>query len=215
VILDIEWFRLSPEQQELEVRAAARDIEVQSALKSNKKIFIPSDEELVTMKEPTGRTAQKKYLDFVSWWTAGDPRGGFSEIRLLFLRREALFACKDEDIVKDAVKGEALNAKETMDLSTTVLNFSGEQPTEVLLYNENFNKFRLWYTGAKMVKIPKPGEEDDDEEDPPEPTAQELLEIEQKRQLRLISRTSLLTSRLLRVDSRKEETALLVYTVII
>lgn len=209
--MDIEWFRLNSEHQELEVRAAARDLEVQAVLKTNKKVFLPSDDEIITMKEPTGRTAQKKYNDFVMWWTGGDLKGGFSDARLSFLRREALFASRDTDVVNDSVKSEALSSKETSDLHAAVSNHNGEAPTEMLLYNENFNKFRLWYTGAKMVKIPKPGEEDEEEEDePPEPTKDEILVIEQKRQLRLVARTNLLSTRLLVVDKRKEDAAALV-----
>jgi hypothetical protein len=210
VFLDIEWFHLNSEQQELEVRAATRDMEVQAALKTNKKVFLPSDDEIIAMKEPTGRTAQKKYNDFVMWWTGGDLRGGFSDARLSFLRREALFASRDTEVVNDSVKSGALSSRETTDLHETVSNHSGEAPTEILLYNENFNKFRLWYTGAKMVKIPKPGEEDEGEDEPPEPTKDEMLVIEQKRQLRLVARTIFLSMRLLAVDKRKEEMAALV-----
>ena len=67
-------------------------------------MFFPSDEELVAMKESTGRTAQKKYDDFVTWWTGGDLRSGYGEHRLAFLQREALYACRQPAVRAEAVK---------------------------------------------------------------------------------------------------------------
>jgi hypothetical protein len=127
------------------------------------------------------------------------------------LRREVLYSSKTSETVSLALKEGRLNKEEIGRLNGLVKDLEMPTPSEELLFSEPFGKYRLWFTGAKDSKIPKPGEDfPEDDEEEKEPTEAELQVLESKRAERLQSRTLHLESRIAIVDARKEKAGVLI-----
>ena len=128
------------------------------------------------------------------------------------MRREVLYSSKTNDTtVSLALKEGRFNKEESSKLNGLVKDFGLPSPSDELLFAEPFGKYRLWYTGAKDSKIPKPGEDfPEDDEEEKEPTEAELQILERKRTERLQARTLDLESRIAIVDARKEKAGLLI-----
>ena len=205
---------MTPEQQELEVRASVRDMAVQAELRKQKKVAMPLDEDIIAMSGPTGRTSLRKYNDYVTWWTGGDTSGGgFTDVRLDFLRREVLYAARrnnSEQIMMASSEGR-LTHSEATELSTSVIDWNDKLPTELQMEQDVYCRFRLWYTGQRVQKIPNRHHVEEEEEDEGEEefTEEQIAAFRVKQVERLNQRSSLLRERIERVDERKQVATIL------